>query len=100
MRAGESGAKASAALGSGADMSAPHRRTLSRRRVLAVLAASAAAARVPGAFAGTAVTRWRGFAFGAVRAAEWLDGRRGVFTLEDVLHDWLASRSTERASSA
>jgi 4-hydroxy-tetrahydrodipicolinate reductase len=34
-----------------------------------------------------------GFAFGAVRAAEWLvenDGRRGLFTLDDVLDDWLS----------
>lgn len=31
----------------------------------------------------------QGFAFGAVRAAEWLPGRRGLFTLEDVLADWL-----------
>jgi 4-hydroxy-tetrahydrodipicolinate reductase len=32
----------------------------------------------------------RGFAAGAVRAAEWLAGRQGLFTLEDVLRDWLA----------
>lgn len=31
----------------------------------------------------------QGFAFGAVRAAEWLPGRRGLFTLDDVLADWL-----------
>ena len=31
----------------------------------------------------------RGFAAGAVRAAEWLQGRQGLFSLEDVLHDWL-----------
>lgn len=31
----------------------------------------------------------RGFAFGALRAAEWLPGRRGLFTLDDVLADWL-----------
>mgnify|MGYP002761268320 FL=1 len=30
-----------------------------------------------------------GFAYGAVRAAEWLDGRTGLFTLDDVLDDWL-----------
>ena len=30
-----------------------------------------------------------GFAFGAVRAAEWLPGRKGLFTLDDVLADWL-----------
>jgi 4-hydroxy-tetrahydrodipicolinate reductase len=32
----------------------------------------------------------RGFAAGAVRAAEWLVGRQGLFTLDDVLADWLA----------
>lgn len=31
----------------------------------------------------------RGFAFGALRAAEWLPGRQGLFTLDDVLADWL-----------
>lgn len=31
----------------------------------------------------------RGFAFGALKAAEWLPGRRGLFTLDDVLSDWL-----------
>lgn len=31
----------------------------------------------------------RGFAVGAVRAAEWLPERTGLFTLEDVLNDWL-----------
>lgn len=31
----------------------------------------------------------RGFAEGAVRAAEWLDGRQGLFTLDDMLADWL-----------
>lgn len=31
----------------------------------------------------------RGFAAGAVRAAEWLLGREGLFTLDDVLEDWL-----------
>lgn len=30
----------------------------------------------------------RGFAFGAVRAAEWLPGRRGFYTLDDLLADW------------
>jgi 4-hydroxy-tetrahydrodipicolinate reductase len=33
----------------------------------------------------------RGFAFGALRAAEWLPGRRGLFTLDDVLADWLGA---------
>ena len=32
-----------------------------------------------------------GFAFGAVRAAEWLQGRTGLFTLDDVLDDWLGA---------
>jgi 4-hydroxy-tetrahydrodipicolinate reductase len=31
----------------------------------------------------------RGFAAGAVRAAEWLADRRGLFTLDDMLADWL-----------
>ncbi|WP_263792800.1 4-hydroxy-tetrahydrodipicolinate reductase [Salinibacter sp.] len=31
----------------------------------------------------------RGFAAGVLRAAEWLRGRRGLFTLDDVLDDWL-----------
>lgn len=30
-----------------------------------------------------------GFAYGAVTAAEWLPGRQGLFTLDDVLADWL-----------
>lgn len=33
----------------------------------------------------------RGFAFGAVRAAEWLSGRKGLFTLDDLLAEWLGS---------
>ena len=32
-----------------------------------------------------------GFALGAVRAAEWLPGHTGLFTLDDVLDDWLES---------
>jgi 4-hydroxy-tetrahydrodipicolinate reductase len=32
----------------------------------------------------------RGFAFGAIRAAEWLVGRIGLFTLDDVLADGLS----------
>lgn len=31
-----------------------------------------------------------GFAFGAVQSAEWLQGRQGLFTLEDVLDAWNA----------
>lgn len=33
----------------------------------------------------------RGFAFGAVRAAEWLPGRKGFFTLDDLLDEWLGA---------
>lgn len=39
----------------------------------------------------------QGFAFGAVRAAEWLEGRKGLFTLDDVLEDWLG-HATNTAS--
>lgn len=31
----------------------------------------------------------RGFAVGVLRAAEWLQGKTGLFTLDDVLNDWL-----------
>lgn len=31
----------------------------------------------------------KGFAFGAVRAAEWLPGKKGLFTLDDVLGEWI-----------
>ena len=31
----------------------------------------------------------KGFAFGAVRAAEWLPEKQGLFTLDDVLAEWL-----------
>ena len=31
-----------------------------------------------------------GFALGAVRAAEWIQGRTGWFTMKDMLTDWLA----------
>lgn len=30
-----------------------------------------------------------GFAYGAITAAEWLPGRQGLFTLDDMLADWL-----------
>lgn len=30
-----------------------------------------------------------GFAFGALRAAEWIKGKTGLFTLDDLLADWL-----------
>ena len=30
----------------------------------------------------------RAFALGAVRAAEWMAGRQGLFTLEDMLAGW------------
>lgn len=33
----------------------------------------------------------QGFAFGAVRAAEWLAGRKGLFTLDDVLEEWVGT---------
>ena len=32
-----------------------------------------------------------GFAFGALQAAEWLHDRVGLFTLEDVLDDWIGA---------
>lgn len=31
----------------------------------------------------------RGFAVGALRCAEWIRGRTGLYTLDDVLDDWL-----------
>ncbi len=31
-----------------------------------------------------------GFAFGAVRAAEWITNKQGFYTLDDLLNDWLA----------
>lgn len=33
----------------------------------------------------------RGFAVGALQAAEWLVGRTGLFTLDNVLDDWLGT---------
>jgi len=30
-----------------------------------------------------------GFALGAVRAAEWVQGRTGIFTMKDMLTEWL-----------
>ena len=38
----------------------------------------------------------KGFAFGAVKSAEWLPGRIGLFTLHDVLATWLASEPGSR----
>lgn len=35
----------------------------------------------------------RGFAVGTVRSAEWLLGRTGLYTLDDVLDDWLSEDS-------
>jgi 4-hydroxy-tetrahydrodipicolinate reductase len=35
-----------------------------------------------------------GFAFGALKSAEWLKGRRGLFTLDDVLESWLEPAPT------
>jgi 4-hydroxy-tetrahydrodipicolinate reductase len=34
-----------------------------------------------------------GFAFGAVRSAEWLHGRTGFFTLDDALDDWIGGNA-------
>ncbi len=34
-----------------------------------------------------------GFALGAVRAAEWIQGRTGCFTMKDMLSEWLAGHS-------
>ena len=39
-----------------------------------------------------------GFALGAVRAAEWLVGRTGLFTLDDVFADWLNLDSNTQGS--
>ena len=33
----------------------------------------------------------KGFALGALKAAEWLPGRTGFFTLDDVLNDWIGT---------
>lgn len=35
----------------------------------------------------------RGFAVGALRSAEWLLGRTGLYTLDDVLRDWLSEEA-------
>lgn len=35
----------------------------------------------------------QGFVFGAIRAAEWLEGRKGLFTLDDVVADWLGDQT-------
>ena len=29
------------------------------------------------------------FAYGALRSAEWIQGRRGLYTLDDMFDDWL-----------
>ena len=34
----------------------------------------------------------KGFAFGALKAAEWLRGKQGLFTLDDVMAEWLGER--------
>lgn len=36
-----------------------------------------------------------GFALGAVRAAEWIQGRTGLFTLQDMLTEWLAGSANK-----
>ncbi len=41
-----------------------------------------------------------GFALGAIRAAEWIQGRAGLFTLEDMLSDWLAVSTTNKTTNA
>ena len=33
----------------------------------------------------------RAFALGAVRAAEWLPGRRGLLSFDDMLDEWIAN---------
>lgn len=40
-----------------------------------------------------------GFAYGALAAAEWLPGRRGLFTLDDVLEDGLGESRQPSATS-
>lgn len=35
-----------------------------------------------------------GFAFGAVQSAEWLQGRTGLFTLDDVLDEWVSQSAS------
>lgn len=37
-----------------------------------------------------------GFAYGALQAAAWIRDRQGLFTLEDMLADWLAAASNAR----
>ncbi len=40
------------------------------------------------------VAHWReGFAVGAVRAAEWIAGKKGIFTMDDFMNDLFASIS-------
>ena len=41
----------------------------------------------------------QGFALGALRAAEWLQGRTGVYTLEDMFEDWLSGQTSQGARS-
>lgn len=44
-------------------------------------------------------TSRQGFADGALQAAAWLPGRRGLFTLEDVLQDWLQAAHLTMSTS-
>ena len=37
-----------------------------------------------------------GFAFGALRASEWLIGKKGLFTLDDLLTDWLEDEEHDK----
>ena len=39
-----------------------------------------------------------GFALGAVLAAEWIHGRKGIFTMDDILEEMLTNRSRSQKS--
>lgn len=40
-----------------------------------------------------------GFAAGAIRAAEWLIGRQGIFTLDDVIDSWIDNQTDNQKST-
>ena len=42
----------------------------------------------------------KGFALGALKAAEWLPGRTGLFTLDDALADWLDQPTIHQTRNA